>query len=263
MEIVTIVGVLMGLGAVFGGALIEGLHVSSILQGTAAIIVFGGTIGAALVSFPQQDVKRAISMLGIIFRTVDTDVREVIEEIIRVASVARKEGVLAVEGMRDSIQNPLFKKAIKYVIDGFEPQTVKDIMQAEIDIAFEEEESAGKVWEGTGGYAPTIGIIGAVLGLIHVMASMNEPGSDLGSGIAVAFVATVYGVGSANLLFIPFGTKLKRKAHMRAAAKEVVKIGVIGIQEGLNPHFLREKLEVYVEEHLRGTHAKGGEAAKE
>ncbi|MEW6057446.1 MAG: flagellar motor protein [Bdellovibrionota bacterium] len=260
MEIVTVIGVLMGLGAVFGGALLEGLHLSSIMQGTAAIIVFGGTIGAMLVSFPQQDVKRAFSMIGVIFKLVDTDVREVIEEIIKVASVARKEGVLAVEGMRDSIQNPLFKKSIKYVIDGFEPQTVKDIMQTEIDIAFEEEETAGKVWEGTGGYAPTIGIIGAVLGLIHVMASMNEPGSDLGSGIAVAFVATVYGVGSANLLFIPFGTKLKRKAAMRAMAKEVVKIGVIGIQEGLNPHFLREKLEVYVEEHLRGgAHGGGGE----
>src|SRR3954463_10664123 len=178
MELVTIVGVAMGIGAVFGGALLEGLHLSAIMQGTAAIIVFGGTIGAALVSFPQQDIQRALGMMKIIFTKVDTDVREVIDEIIKVASVARKEGVLAVEGMRDSIQNPLFKKTIKFVIDAFEPQTVKDIMQSEIDIAFEEEESAGKVWEGTGGYAPTIGIIGAVLGLIHVMAGLSEPGSD-------------------------------------------------------------------------------------
>jgi chemotaxis protein MotA len=261
MEIVTVVGVMMGIFAVFGGALLEGLHVSSIMQGTAAVIVFGGTFGAMLVSFPQQDVIRAFKMLNVVFQKVDTDVRSVIEEIIKVATVARKEGVLALEGMRDSIQDPLFKKSIKYVIDGFEPQTVKDIMQSEIDLIFEEEEMAGKVWEGTGGYAPTIGIIGAVLGLIHVMASMNEPGSDLGSGIAVAFVATVYGVGSANLIFIPFGTKLKRKALMRATVKEVVKIGVIGIQEGLNPHFLKEKLEVYVEEHLRGGHGGTGDQA--
>ena len=198
-------------------------------------------------------------MMNIVFQKVDTDVREVIDEIIKVATVARKEGVLALEGMRDSINNPLFKKSVKFVIDGFEPQTVKDIMQSEIDIAYEEEEAAGKVWEGTGGYAPTIGIIGAVLGLIHVMQSLDDP-SKIGSGIAVAFVATVYGVGAANLLFIPFGTKLKRKAHMRAQVKEVVKLGVIGIQEGLNPHFLREKLEVFVEEHLRGHGgAEGGE----
>jgi chemotaxis protein MotA len=239
MELITIIGVAMGIGAVFGGALLEGLHMSAIMQGTAAIIVFGGTIGAALVSFPSQDVSKALKMIGVAFKTVNLDVRPVIDEIIKIAAVARKEGVLAVEGMRDSIQDPLFKKSIKFVIDGFEPQTVKDIMQAEIDIAFEEEEAAGKVWEGTGGYAPTVGIIGAVLGLIHVMAGLNEPGADLGSGIAVAFVATVYGVGSANLLFIPLGTKIKRKAHMRATVKEVVKVGVIGIQEGLNPHFLK------------------------
>lgn len=258
MEITTVIGVVLGITAVFGGALMEGLHLGAILQGTAAIIVFGGTIAAGLVSFPVQDIKRALSMLKVIFATVDTDVREVIDEIIKIAGVARKEGVLAVEGMRDSIQNPLFKKTIKFVIDGFEPQTVKDIMQSEIDMAFEEEEAAGKVWEGTGGYAPTIGIIGAVLGLIHVMGNLSDP-SKLGDGIAVAFVATVYGVGSANLIFIPFGTKLKRKAGMRVMAKEVVKLGVIGIQEGLNPHFLREKLEVYVEEHLRKPHDAGGE----
>lgn len=251
MEVVSLVGVGLGLFAVFGGALIEGLHLSSIMQGTAALIVFGGTFGAMFVSFPQQDISMAFKMLPLVFKKIDTNPSEVIEEVIKVATVARKEGVLALEGMRDAIVNPLFKKSIKFVIDGFEPNTVKEIMQTEIDLTFEEEENAGKVWEGTGGYSPTIGIIGAVLGLIHVMSGLKDPSADLGGGIAVAFVATVYGVGGANLLFIPFGTKLKRKAHMRAVMKEVVKIGVVGIQEGLNPAFLREKMEVYVEEHLR------------
>lgn len=260
MELVTIIGVAMGLAAVFGGALLEGLHLASILQGTAAIIVFGGTFGAALVSFPQQDIVRAVKLLGLAFKKVDLDVRGTIDEIIKIATVARKEGVLALEGLRESIQDPLFKKSIKFVIDGFEPGTVREIMETEIYLTFEEEEQAGKVWELTGGYAPTVGIIGAVLGLIHVMAGLNEPGADLGSGIAVAFVATVYGVGSANLLFIPIGTKLKRKAGMRMITKEVVKLGVIGIQEGLNPAFLREKLYVYVEEHLR--EHEGGEGGK-
>lgn len=252
MDLASIVGTLVGLLAVFGGAVLEGLHIGEILQGTAAIIVFGGTFGAMLVSFPVNDIKKAFSMIGVIYKNVDLDVRPAIDEIIRIATIARKEGVLAVEGQRESITNPLFKKCIKYVIDGFEPNTVKEIIDTEIFLAFEEEEAAGKVFEGAGGYAPTIGIIGAVLGLIHVMGNLNDP-SKLGGGIAVAFVATIYGVGAANLVLIPWGTKLKRKAHQRMMTKEVVKLGVVGIQEGLNPHFLQEKLEVFVEEHLRRT----------
>lgn len=250
MDIPAVVGTILGLLAVFGGALLEGLHAGDILQATAAIIVFGGTFGAMFLSFPPEDVKGAFRSIPLIYQKVDMDVRPLIEEIVKIATVARKEGVLAVEGQRDSIQDPLFKRTIKYVIDGFEPNTVKEIIDTEIYQAMEEEENAGKAWEGAGGYAPTIGIIGAVLGLIHVMQSLDDP-SKIGSGIAVAFVATVYGVGGANLLFIPWGTKLKRKAAQRAIAKEVVKVGVVGIQEGLNPHFLQEKLEVFLEESLR------------
>jgi len=193
-------------------------------------------------------------MLPLVYTNVDTDIRPTIEEIIRIATVARKEGVLAVEAQRNSLQNPLFKKSIKYVIDGFEPGTVRDIIDAEINVTFEEEENAARVFEGAGGFAPTIGIIGAVLGLIHVMSMLNDP-SKIGEGIAVAFVATVYGVGLSNLILIPWGTKLKRKAAQRMMTKEVVKLGVIGIQEGLNPHFLQEKLEVFVEESLRNSQA--------
>lgn len=250
MDLMSVVGTILGLTAVFGGALLEGLHAGDLLIGTAAMIVFGGTFAAMMVSFPPQDVKRALGMIPLIYKKVDLDVRPIIDEIIRIATVARKEGVLAVEGQRESIQDPLFKKTIKYVIDGFEPNTVKEIIDTEIYLSFEETEAAGKVWEGAGGYSPTIGIIGAVLGLIHVMKSLDDP-SKIGSGIAVAFVATVYGVGAANLILIPWGTKLKRKAAQLMLAKEVVKLGVVGIQEGLNPHFLQEKLEVFVEEHLR------------
>ncbi|MGE0616371.1 MAG: flagellar motor protein [Bacteriovoracia bacterium] len=255
MDIASLVGSLVGVLAVVGGQVLEGGHVSQILQGTAALIVCGGTLGAALVSYPMQDIKRAISLIPLVYQNVNMDVRPVIDEIVKIASIARKEGVLAVEGQRESIQNELFKKSIKYVIDGFEPATVKEIIDTEIYLALEEEESAAKVFEGAGGYAPTIGIIGAVLGLIHVMSMLDDP-SKIGEGIAVAFVATVYGVGLSNLILIPWGTKLKRKAAQRAQTKEVVKIGVIGIQEGLNPHFLQEKLEVYVEEHLRRVEGK-------
>lgn len=254
MDLASVVGSFLGIAGIIVGQLLEGGKIEQIMQGTAALVVFGGTIGAMLLSFPVQDVKKAFSMIPSVYKNVDLDVRPTIEEIIRIATIARKEGVLAVEGQKDSIQNALFKKSIKYVIDGFEPNTVKEIIDTEIYLAFEEEENAGKVFEGAGGYAPTVGIIGAVLGLIHVMSMLNDP-SKIGEGIAVAFVATVYGVASANLLFIPWGTKMKRKASQRMMSKEVVKLGVIGIQEGLNPHFLQEKLEVFVEEQHR--HAEG------
>jgi chemotaxis protein MotA len=251
MDLASLLGTLLGLGAVFGGALLEGLHPGDILVGTAALIVLGGTLAATLLSFPGDDVRRAFAHLPLVYGKVELDVRPLIAEIVRVATVARKEGILAVEGQRESIQDPLFKRAVKFVIDGFDPGTVREIIDNEIMVAQEEDEAAAKVWEGAGGYAPTIGILGAVLGLIHVMKSLDDP-SKIGSGIAVAFVATVYGVGSANLIFLPWGAKLKRKAAQRVLSKEVVKLGVIGIQEGLNPHFIQEKLEVFVQEHLRG-----------
>ncbi len=257
MDLASIVGTILGIGAILAGQVLEGGHIGQILQPTAALIVFGGTFGAMLVSYPMQDIKRAFQLIPLIYQNVNMDVRPVIAEIVKIATIARKEGVLAVESQRDSIQDPLFKKSIKYVIDGFEPNTVNNIIDAEIAIALEEEENAGKVFEGAGGYAPTIGIIGAVLGLIHVMSQLDDP-SKIGTGIAVAFVATVYGVGVANLILIPWGSKIKRKAQQRALAKEVVREGVIGIQEGLNPHFLQEKLEVYVEEHLRKADAEKG-----
>ncbi|OFZ73919.1 MAG: flagellar motor protein MotA [Bdellovibrionales bacterium RIFOXYD1_FULL_44_7] len=258
MDITTLLGFIVGLGGIVGGQVLEGGHVGQLIQFTAAFIVLGGTFGAMLVSFPMSDIKKAISYLPLLFKTINLDVRPVIDEIIKIATVARKEGVLAVEGQRESLQDPLFKKTIKYVIDGFEPNTVKEIIDTEIYLAFEEEEQAGKVFEATGGYAPTIGIIGAVLGLIHVMSMLNDP-SKIGEGIAVAFVATIYGLVLANIFLIPFGTKIKRKAAQRMLSKEVVKLGVIGIQEGLNPHFLQEKLEVFVEEHLRRGEDHGGE----
>jgi len=242
MDLASLLGTILGFAGVVGGQILEGGHLSQILQGTAAIIVCGGTAGAMLLAFPMEDIKKAITLIPSIYKNVDLDVRPVIDEVIRIATIARKDGVLAVEEKRGSIQNPLFK-AIKYVIDGFEPNTVKEILDTQIYLEFEEEENAGKVFEGAGGFAPTIGIIGAVLGLIHVMSMLNDP-SRIGEGIAVAFVATVYGVGLANLILIPWGTKIKRKASQKMIMKEVVKLGVIGIQEGLNPHFLQEKLEI-------------------
>ncbi len=258
MDILSLIGAILGVTAVVGGAMLEHLPITAITAPTAFIIVMGGTVGAITVSFPMADVKRAFGEgLKLVFKNLDTDYRPLIEEIVKVATVARKEGVLAIEGMRNSITDPKLKKALKFVIDGFEPKTVTEILEADTFFEFEETETAGKVLEGMGGFSPTIGIIGAVLGLIHVMRNLSNPDA-IGPGIAIAFVATVYGVGFANLWFIPMGTKIKRKAAVLQARGELIKVGIQGIQEGLNPHFLREKLEVFLEHKLRTPDEGGG-----
>jgi chemotaxis protein MotA len=247
MDLMSILGLVLGIVAVVGGAMLEHLPLTAIYAPTAFIIVMGGTLGAIMVSYPMDDLKRAFGEgLKLAFKGQNTDYRPLIEEIVKVATVARKEGVLAIEGLRNSIVDERFKKALKFVIDGFEPKTVVEILDAEAYFELEETEVCGKLVEGMGGYSPTIGIIGAVLGLIHVMRNLSNPDA-IGPGIAVAFVATVYGVGFANLIFMPLGTKIKRKAVIAQAKNELIKVGIQGIQEGLNPHFLKEKLEVFLE----------------
>lgn len=256
MDIVSILGIILGIAAVVGGAYLEHLPPTAIYAPTAFIIVMGGSFGAIMVAFPMSDLKRAFTEgMKLVFKDLNTDYRPLIEEIVKVATVARKEGVLAIEGMRNSIVDEKLKKALKFVIDGFEPKTVTEILEADSYFEFEETEVAGKLLEGIGGYTPTVGIIGAVLGLIHVMRNLDNPDA-IGPGIAVAFVATVYGVGFANLLFMPMGTKVKRKAGIIQQRNELIKVGIQGIQEGLNPHFLKEKLEVFLDHKYRN-HGEG------
>lgn len=251
MDITSVAGLVVGMLAVFGGAVLEGLPISAIIGPTAFLIVAGGTVGALLTHAPGSDLKRAFGQgIKVAFGPVNMDYRPLIEEIIKVATVARKEGVLAIEGMRASIQDPMFQHALKYVIDGFEPKTVGEILENDAYIEMEELEAAGKTLEAAGGYSPTIGIIGAVLGLIHVMRNLDKP-DEIGPGIAIAFVATIYGVALANLIFMPMGAKVKRKAVLLSMKANVVRTGIQGIQEGLNPHFLKEKLEVFLEHSLR------------
>ena len=251
MDLNAVIGIIIGFASVLVGAKLEHLPMSAIYGPTAFLIVIGGTTGAAILSFPTPDLKRAVGDgLKLCFRNVDMDFRPLIEEIVKVATVARKEGVLAIEGMRGSIEDPTFRNALRYVIDGFEPATVNEILETDAYVEMEDIQASGKVWEGAGGYSPTIGIIGAVLGLIFVMRNLDNP-EMIGPGIAVAFIATVYGVGFANLMFIPMGTRIKRKAELVAVRAEVIKVGIAGIQEGLNPHFLKEKLEVYLDPKLR------------
>ncbi|MFL5813635.1 MAG: MotA/TolQ/ExbB proton channel family protein, partial [Bdellovibrionia bacterium] len=184
-DLASVFGTLLGIAGIVGGQLLEGGHIHQIIQFTSALIVFGGTLGAMFLAYPMSDIRRAFSMIPSIYLESHADVGPVIEEIVKAATIVRKEGLLAVEPVRITFKDPLFKKSIKYVIDGFESNTVREIMETEIERGFEEDENAAKVFEGAGGFAPTIGILGAVLGLIHVMTMLNEP-AKIGEGIAVA-----------------------------------------------------------------------------
>ena len=250
MDIATIIGIVLALGSILGGQVLEGGHLGSIIQLTAFVIVMGGTLGAVCVQNPLSVVLRGVSLLKLGITDPKHDNKGTITTIIDLANVSRRQGLLALEGKLKDIHDPFFRKGVQLIVDGTDPKAVHEIL--EIDVEFQEEEGlkAAKVWEAAGGYAPTIGIIGAVLGLIHVMENLADP-SKLGSGIAVAFVATVYGVGAANLFFLPLASKLKFKLKEEAASRVMIIMGLVGLAQGENPRLLQEKLEGYLPESER------------
>ena len=211
MDILSILGLLIALGSIIGGQHLEGGHLSSILQFTAFLIVFGGTIGAVMLQFPLSIFLKSLGAASMVFGNVHVDMRGVISHVVELSNVSRKQGLLALEGQMKNISDPFMAKGVQLVVDGTEPPKIREILELEIGVIEEEYTSYAKVYEAFGGYAPCVGIIGAVLGLIHVMENLADP-SALGGGIAVAFVATVYGVGLANLVFLPMGNKIKIKA---------------------------------------------------
>lgn len=248
MDITSLIGPVLGLGFIIGGMILEGGHLSSIIQLTAALIVLGGAFGAILVAYPLPDVIFAFKSLGVWLKNPSTNPDDIIKDIIDLAQTARKESILALEKKREGIKFAPLGKAVKLAVDGTDPNIIRDTLETEKEITFEEAEVAVKFWEDMGAIAPTIGILGAVLGLIHVMENLSNPDA-IGPGIAVAFVATLYGVGSANIFFIPIGKKIKRKAMLEGHARDMVIIGVEGILSGLNPKVIEEKLAVFSHGH--------------
>lgn len=246
MDITSILGLIVAFVAILGGQVLEGGKIGSIIQPTAALIVFGGSIGAVMLSFPLPDFLRGLGMITRVFSNPKSNAQEIKNFLVEVSSVARRDGVLALENRLTDTPDPLIGKALRHVVDGLEPVFIKNLLEAEISVEEEKQEAALKIFESAGGYAPTIGILGAVLGLIHTMQSLSDP-SKIGEGIAIAFVATVYGVGSANLIFLPIANKLKRKLKLRGIIQEMIMEGVLAIQEGINPRIVEERLKVYLE----------------
>jgi chemotaxis protein MotA len=259
-DLTTVLGVPLGIGAILLGQLLEGGSAWSVLQSTAAIIVFGGTLGAVLVSFPFADVKQAAISLKRVFVNDAEPPEATINSILRYARVARKDGILALEDESASAKDPLLRKGLMLAVDGVNPKTLREMLDIDLVAAEERDLAPARVYESAGGYAPTVGILGAVLGLIHVMENLSDP-SKLGSGIAVAFVATVYGVGIANLILLPIANKLRRRAADAARRRILIFEGILAIQEGLNPRLIDQKLRGFTDMEFVHPNEAGGRAA--
>ena len=259
-DIATLGGLLLAAAGILGGLLIEGGKLTDIAQVTALMIVLGGTLGAVMVTTPLGTLIKAAKYLGSVFFEHAQAPEQVIEEIIGYATKARKNSIISLEADLPNIADPFLRKAISLSVDGTDLQELRKMM--ELDIAMEHRggEAVAKVYEAAGGYAPTIGIIGAVLGLIQVMKHLENI-EEVGRGIAVAFVATVYGVASANLFFLPFANKIKARFHHAMEAKELMLEGVCSIVEGLNPKLIRVKLEAFAQG--QGEPAKAREPKKQ
>lgn len=254
MDKSTIGGLILALAGIIGGLTIEGGNIAQILQPTAAMIVFGGTLGAVLVSFPYPVVISGFKRLANVFFDRGTNVEALIKEIVGYANRARKEGIVSLDSQLPNVHDPFLRKSLMLAVDGTEPKELRKIMELEMDNQAENDEKAPQVFESAGGYAPTIGIIGAVLGLIQVMQHLDNI-DEVGRGIATAFVATVYGVGSANIFFLPSAAKLKICVREEQRVREMMLEGVISILEGLNPRMVETKLRGYLPQSATDKHS--------
>lgn len=245
MDVLSILGIVVALSAVLGGNILDGGHTESLIQLTAFIIVAGGTVGAVMLQTPIHVFFRSLKIFLWVMIPPRIEVETAIEKILNWSRLSRKEGLLALETFAEEESDPFSKKCLQLLIDGGEPEAIREVMEIDLNQDENNDFMAAKVYESAGGYAPTIGIIGAVMGLIHVMQNLSDP-SKLGGGIAVAFVATIYGVGSANLFLLPIANKLKTIISLQSQHKEMVLDGVIGIAEGDNPRQIENKLRGYL-----------------
>ncbi len=247
MDIASVCGILLALCGISAGMLMEGGKLSQIAQPTAALIVLGGTIGAVMLHFPMSICIAALKDIATVFHKSRRAGELVLAQMLACSAKARKGGILSLDGDLDTIEDPFMRRALMLAVDGIEPAEVRQIMQLEMESGLEIGEKVTAVFEAAGGYAPTVGIIGAVLGLIQVMQHLDNI-SEVGRGIAVAFVATIYGVGLANLVCLPIAGKLKIRHREEHVVREMILEGVISVLEGMNPRMLEMKLRTFVSE---------------
>lgn len=244
MDIATILGIILGLAALIGGFVWEGGEVAGLMQMAAAVIVFGGTIAAVMISYPLAKLRTVPKSLVLAFTSNHHDEKQLIEDIVNMSTIARRDGVLALERSSNIHSDPFLREGVQLAVDGTEQSMIRKIMDYEIDAIHNKYEGYAKIFESAGGYAPTMGIIGTVMGLIHVLGSLTEP-TALGPSIALAFTATLYGVVSANLLFLPIASKLKARGEDEINRMEMMLEGILSIQNGDHPLLVRRKLESF------------------
>jgi chemotaxis protein MotA len=259
-DLASIGGLALALAGILGGLIMEKGSVRDVSQITAALIVLGGTFGATLVGTPLAVVLRALQRLKSVFMNESLPTEGLIEEIIGYATRARKNGLVSLERDAMEVEDPFLRKALNLAVDGTDLQELRKMLELEISLEEQAAEAEAAVFESAGGYSPTIGIIGAVLGLIQVMKNLANI-DEVGRGIAVAFVATVYGVAFANLFLLPAANKIKAVIHREIERKELILEGVVGIVEGLNPKLIRSKIEAYAPA-ARSAPGKSKESAK-
>lgn len=241
MDKSSIGGVILAVAGILAGLLIEGGSLSQILQPTAALIVLGGTMGAVLLQFPLSTVIASFRSLGRVFTEPQQNTSQLIKHLVLLDNKARRQGVVSLDSDLQSIDDPFLRQTLMLAVDGTEPAELRRIMHVRLDSSTEGDERLPAVFESAGGFSPTIGILGAVLGLIQVMQHLDNI-QEVGKGIAVAFVATIYGVGLANLFFLPFAGKMRIRMHDDQQSREMMLEGVISILEGINPRMLEVKL---------------------
>ncbi|MEE4277780.1 MAG: flagellar motor protein [Halieaceae bacterium] len=246
LAFLSLLGVGVALGAIVLGNYLEGGQVSALLQLTSLVIVVGGTLGAVMIQTPMPDLRLAVSRLAWVFRPPRYERRAFVDRALNFSRLARRDGLLGLEKRLEQESDPFVRKCMRLLVDGLNPEDIRAVMEVEIDSALSQMARAARLYEAMAGYSPTIGILGAVLGLIHVMNNLTDP-AELGEGIAVAFVATIYGVGFANLLLLPISNRLKTLAREQMEFHEMVVDGLTMIAAGDNPSTIQSKLEGYVD----------------
>lgn len=255
-----ILGIVVALACILLGNALEGGHMGSIVGGPAAMIVLGGTIGAVMVQYPLGTLVGGVKAAIATFKKPPEDPAALLDVIVDFANRARRDGILSLEKAAEGVSDAFLRKALMMAVDGADANTLRDTMELAITQEEEHGEDQAKAFEAAGGYAPTVGIIGAVLGLIHVMSNLSDINA-VGTGIAAAFVATIYGVAVANILFLPLGGRIKLRVRERVQLREMALNGVLAIQSGMNPKLVRERLAEYVHAHGPAKAGAGGAAA--
>jgi chemotaxis protein MotA len=239
-------GIIFGVIALVGGFVLEGGKAGALLQGTAAMIVFGGTIGATAVSFSFDELKQVPSLFKMGLTRSTFDPVQLIEQLVHYTDIARRQQPLALEPEIARAHDPFLEKGLQLIVDNADPTFMRQMLETDMYAQASRQKMGVSIFDAAGGYAPTMGIVGTVMGLVHVLGQLNGNPNDLASAIGLAFIATLYGVSSANLLWLPLASNLKNKAKHGALMRQIALEGLLSIQQGMAPSMLRDKLMSFI-----------------